>query len=152
MTSNKHKSLFLYLFSLCLLVLPVFASAAGTPREQILALLKLIAARQNQNSANPLVLGPIARSISGPSELRVNENGHWTLTATDRQDSPLTYRMDWGDGSANFTLAPARLLGQHEQLITFNHTYKAAGKYLLKASATNLAQQSGSATFLLEVE
>lgn len=152
---TKKLKIFLLTLVMASVIVPVFASAGTTTREQILNLLKLIAARQSQKpavTAGALVLGPIVSAVAGPDEIKVNENGQWTLTAAEQQDAPMTYRMDWGDGLANFTLAPAHLSGQHEQLVTFNHTYKKAGKYLITASATNLTKQAGSATFLVEVK
>ena len=150
---TKKLKIFLLTLVMASVIVPVLTSAASTPREQILAILQLIVARQSQKpavTASALILGPIVSSITGTETIAVGENGQWTLVATEQQDAPMTYRLDWGDGLANFTLTPSHLSGQHEQLVTFNHTYKTAGKYLIKASATNLTKQTGAATFLIE--
>lgn len=40
---------------------------------------------------------PVITGVSGPTSLKVNETGTWSVTANDPENGYLSYTIDWGD-------------------------------------------------------
>ena len=59
---------------------------------------------------------PVIYGINGPTFLKVNEIGFWTIKASDPENGHLVYSVEWGDGSA-------------AQTATFTHSFSKAGIY-----------------------
>ncbi len=70
------------------------------------------------------------QSVSGPTTLKVNEEGAWTIKATDSNNGQLTYFVDWGE-SVTFPDGRAGMmpLNLFVQTTKFSHRYAAAGTY-----------------------
>ncbi|MCX6737093.1 MAG: PKD domain-containing protein, partial [Candidatus Parcubacteria bacterium] len=78
---------------------------------------------------------PVIDSASGPTQLKVNESGTWTIRAHDPENGYLSYSVKWGDevSGANLqTIAPAA-----KQTTTFTHTYSKAGTYTVEFTVTD---------------
>lgn len=127
---------------------------------RILAVLNLIAHRQ---ATSPLVISnfhlvapgpaPTIDSLTGPTSLKVVENGQWTIEASDPSQSPLIYSVKWGDSAlTESTKTPIYLTDVPKQVIVFNHTYQQAGTYLITASAVDNVGQISKKTVNLEVK
>ncbi len=72
---------------------------------------------------------PVISGVSGPTTLKINETGTWTVKASDPEQGALTYSVVWGDeliyGAS--TLAPKSTT--YTQTATFTHSYSKAGIY-----------------------
>ena len=89
--------------------------------------VQLVAAQSNANE-------PTVRSFNGPTELKVGEEGVWRVTTTTQEESPLTYRIRWGDEKIMTQISDAafslfRKSDDFVQKTTFTHFYKKSGDY-----------------------
>lgn len=73
--------------------------------------------------------GPVLKGVKGPAELKVSEEGTWTIQASGK--GSLAYSVTWGDempaASANSPKAGASM--QFIQTATFSHRYSNPGLY-----------------------
>ncbi|MCC7160298.1 IPT/TIG domain-containing protein [Candidatus Nomurabacteria bacterium] len=85
---------------------------------------------------------PVVHGVSGPQILDVNQEGTWTVTASDVVGGgSLSYTVTWGDevyyyGSVSALQKPA------QQSATFTHSYATAGTYNPTFTVTNKYGQS----------
>lgn len=70
---------------------------------------------------------PVIYGISGPTFLKTNEIGTWTVKASDPEQSLLTFTVFWGDNSGPQPLKP----NTSDQIASFTHSYSQAGTYNL---------------------
>lgn len=81
-----------------------------------------------QNNIPPVITG-----VGGPTRLKVNEVGTWSIKAHDPDGNYLEYFIDWGDNSI---LVPQRDEKRAWRLLdpsaTFTHSYSADGRYMIK--------------------
>jgi len=81
---------------------------------------------------------PIINSISGPTNLSVNQTGTWSIMASDPDNGALTYSINWGDqtsfASSQGSLSPNYTTSQQA---TFTHVYSNAGTYTVQVTVTN---------------
>jgi hypothetical protein len=92
---------------------------------------------------------PSISSFSGPSTLAVNQQGTWSVVASDPNNSQLTYTVTWGDEGlyGSYTLAaPSYLQNIVSQGTTYTHTYSAPGTYTVRISARNNAGYTATST------
>jgi hypothetical protein len=83
---------------------------------------------------------PVISNLSAPTTLRTNETGTWSLTATDPQNSQITYYVSWGDEymlpyPVSGATVPSRDL--YSQRATFTHAYANTGTYTVTFRARN---------------
>ena len=93
---------------------------------------------------------PTIISVNGTTPLVVGEAGSWTIQASDPQNGPLTYSVDWGDSTSLSTSVST------SRSTTLYHTYASVGAYTptftvtdsdgLKAASSILVQVSASIT------
>lgn len=79
---------------------------------------------------------PDVKGITAPTVLTVGQEGTWTVRASEPNDGPLTYAVDWGDSASGARMmAPAAFV----QTSTFTHSYDHAGTYTVQFSIKNEA-------------
>jgi hypothetical protein len=71
---------------------------------------------------------PTISGVSGPQTLNVNQQGTWTVNASDSSSWNLSYSVQWGDGTHNLSNNSATAW-QASQYATLTHTYTVAGTY-----------------------
>ena len=94
---------------------------------------------QPTSTPNPGSSGdPIIESFTGPATLKKGVAGTWEIKASDPQNDPLTYNMDWGDRKGvlgSLLKNVVRLVrGSYVQTSTFTHTYSTIGTYTVTAT------------------
>ena len=72
---------------------------------------------------------PVISGISGPTVLKVDETGTWIVKATDPENGPLTYTVEWGDELAATAVPSQQKISTYTQTATFSHSYSKAGIY-----------------------
>ena len=85
---------------------------------------------------------PVISGISGPTTIRAEASGTWTVNAKDPEGGQLSYQVWWGDEnvySPNYTTASAAR--EFVQATTFTHAYANAGTYTI---AVTVRDSSGS--------
>lgn len=79
---------------------------------------------------------PVISGIQAPTSLRTNEIGTWTVTASDPQNSTLTYYVQWGDeqyyNSGYNLVSPASTGYWNSQQAVFTHAYANPGTYTVR--------------------
>lgn len=94
-------------------------------------------------------LPPVITGVSGPTSLKVNETGSWTITANDPDGGYLSYTVDWGDAaSAQPTSDKSQT---QDQKATFTHSYSKAGTYTIAFTVTDDKGASAKATLSVNV-
>ena len=78
---------------------------------------------------------PTTPSIMGPANGTTNTNYSYTFRSTDNDHGQITYRIDWGDGTAIQTATLPS--GQYFALL---HHWNAPGTYTISASASDSSQ------------
>ena len=69
---------------------------------------------------------PVITSVSGPSSLSTNQQGTWSISASDPDGTQLSYSVLWGDEQVG-----ALYKDQVGSVATFPHTYSQAGAYMI---------------------
>jgi hypothetical protein len=72
---------------------------------------------------------PVISGVSGPTTLKVNETGTWTVKASDPEQGVLTYSVMWGDEALYASAQLAPMSGGYTQTTTFTHSYASARVY-----------------------
>ncbi len=74
---------------------------------------------------------PVISGVSGPQNLNVNQQGTWTVKASSKNNSNLSYSVSWGDEYNYTTEYGYNVIPKvpDQQSATFNHTYSRAGTY-----------------------
>lgn len=74
-------------------------------------------------------------SITGPSQIAVNQQGSWSVNVRNEMNAQLSYSVDWGD--MPIAVTPASASGNSmtakydQQTSSFTHTYTKGGTYTL---------------------
>ncbi len=93
---------------------------------------------------------PVVSSFGGPTKLSVNENGTWTIQASDPESGYLSYAITWGDEfiGPNWGSGSASAKNALDQTATFTHSYAKAGTYTVTVIVSDSAgaQSKTSAT------
>ncbi len=71
---------------------------------------------------------PVISGVSGPTTLKVNETGTWTIKASDPEQGVLIYQVFWGDEAVGASAQLSMPL-TYTQTATFTHSYAWAGVY-----------------------
>ena len=95
---------------------------------------------------------PTISGFSGPTTLRVNEVGTWTVSASDTENQNLSYSVDWGEifagmGAASL-VSPERVF---TQTTTFTHSYAFAGTYTVGVTVRDAAGQTARTTITVRI-
>lgn len=91
---------------------------------------------------------PTISEFSGPTTLSLNQNGTWTIKASDPENQILKYRVTWGDEArAVSPYQSSAALGSVVQTTTFTHAYSVAGTYtVLIAVIDEVGNEAKSST------
>ncbi|MBU2416701.1 hypothetical protein KKA89_01785, partial [Patescibacteria group bacterium] len=88
-------------------------------------------ATDNDEYNPPTNQPPTISGVTGPVTLEVNQQGVWSVTASDPENGTMSYRVVWGDEvyttSGDVSLSPPLIPVQ--QTTTFTHTYNTVGTY-----------------------
>lgn len=82
---------------------------------------------------------PVIKVVTGPSTVALNQTGTWTISASDLQNSQLSYSVTWGDEpvyrgqNSNIAVASPAFI----QNTTFTHEYSTAGTYTIVFTVRN---------------
>ena len=103
---------------------------------------------RNQNYNRP----PVITSFSGPTTLRINQSGTWTIRANDPENGNLTYDIDWGDEPVYRILSDNVASGSSfTQRTTFQHSYSQAGTYTVTITVRDNAGKTTTSTATVRV-
>ncbi len=105
-------------------------------------------------SINPSTNGNVAPDINigtAPTRLEVNQQGTWTVEASDPENGPLSYSVDWGETTTIAGSGGGSPSAAFVQSTTFNHTYRSAGTYKIVFTATDNTGQSNTASVTVQV-
>ncbi len=80
---------------------------------------------------------PVISGISGPTSIKVNETGIWTVKASDPKQGVLTYSVLWGDEITGRGATTAPRSTSYIQTATFTHSYSKSGIYNPTFTVTN---------------
>lgn len=99
-------------------------------------------------SAQAAANAPTIRSFTGPTELKVGEDGVWKVATSDQDGGQLTYRVRWGDERVvskigNGVLSIFRRSDDFVQRTSFTHFYKKSGEYTITITVSD---QTGKTT------
>lgn len=77
-------------------------------------------------------LPPVISGITAPTALTTGQTGTWTVNASDPENGPLTYSVNWGDTAPHFW----SFWGQQPVIVfvqttTFTHSYANPGTYTI---------------------
>jgi len=92
---------------------------------------------------------PVIDSATGPTQLKVNESGTWTIKAHDPENGYLSYSVKWGDEAIYF--APQSSDFASKQTTTFTHTYSKVGTYTVEFTVTDDQKQTAKSTMTIRV-
>ena len=82
---------------------------------------------------------PTISGFSGPTTLRVNETGTWTVRASDPEGRELSYYISWGDEAQYTASGLMTSLPVFTQTTTFTHVYSVPGTYTVMIIARDAA-------------
>lgn len=80
---------------------------------------------------------PTISGFSGPTSLRINETGTWTVQASDPDGEQLSYYVSWGD-ERHYASGISTSLPVFTQTSSFTHTYSTAGTYVVTVVARDV--------------
>lgn len=75
---------------------------------------------------------PVVKSFTGPAELDVDEEGTWTVEASDPENEALSYAITWGDEGMMSRMLSSVFAPKFVQTSTFTHAYAEEGTYDVK--------------------
>lgn len=102
---------------------------------------------------NTINRAPVIESISGPTELSLNQTGTWTINATDADNDTLQYKMIWGDeqNSSIGNITELANSGTFSSAKTFTHFYSLSSTYTLRAIAKDSAGATHEKTHVVRI-
>lgn len=80
---------------------------------------------------------PTISGFSGPTTLRLNETGTWTVRASDPDGGQLSYYVSWGD-EIQYASGISTSLPVFTQSSSFTHAYSTAGTYVVTVVARDV--------------
>ncbi|MFZ2555950.1 MAG: peptidoglycan-binding protein [Minisyncoccia bacterium] len=78
---------------------------------------------------------PSISGFSGPTTLKVDETGTWTVKASDPEGQELSYNISWGDEAQYTASGIMTSLPVFTQTTSFTHVYSNPGTYAVNVSA-----------------
>jgi hypothetical protein len=104
----------------------------------------------NTNNQPPVISGG-----TFPTSLNVNQQGTWTVSASDPQNGSLSYSVDWGDYTCpiGYTCSSnqSAMAKAFVQSSSFTHSYSSAGTYTITFTVRNAAGLSAQTTSTVRV-
>ncbi len=98
---------------------------------------------------------PTISGVSGPQTLNVNQQGTWTVNASDPSNENLTFSVNWGGGNSACLNSDSCVLfkavGMSQQYATITHTYSTAGTYTPTFTVTNASGLTAQASVSVSV-
>lgn len=95
----------------------------------------------------------IISGVSGPTTLKVGEQGTWTVQASDQNNGTLSYSVIWGDETDAIVVASSGASAvAFQQTATFTHSYSQAGTYKPTFTVKNASGQSAEASLSVKVD
>lgn len=92
---------------------------------------------------------PVIHGVSGPTALKLGQQGTWVVKASDPNNGTMSYSVFWGDETSQYSYGiNAPTAASVQQKATFTHAYNTGGIYYPKFTVTNSA---GSAQTSLSV-
>ncbi|MFA6404832.1 MAG: peptidoglycan-binding protein [Candidatus Paceibacterota bacterium] len=89
---------------------------------------------------------PVISGGTFPTTLNVGETGTWRVNASDPENGPISYEIDWGDTGAGSATPP--LL---ESPLVDTHLYSSAGTYTVKFTVTDNGGLSAQTTATVQI-
>lgn len=86
---------------------------------------------------------PVINGTTAPSSLKVGETGTWTVRASDPENGPLSYSVDWGDNGI--------YANNLSQTSTFTHSYNSFGTYTVRFTVTDSAGLTAQTSMTVSV-
>lgn len=105
-------------------------------------------ARFNETKNKP----PVISGFSGPTTLKEDATGTWTVSAKDPEGGTLNYQVWWGDENvyaSNYTTATAAR--EFSQSTTFTHAYANAGTYTVQITVRDSSGAEAKTTSTVKV-
>lgn len=105
-------------------------------------------ARFNETKNKP----PVISAFSGPTTLKEDATGTWTVSAKDPEGGTLNYQLWWGDENvyaSNYTTATAAR--EFTQSATFTHSYTNAGTYTVQITVRDSSGAEAKTTSTVKV-
>lgn len=93
---------------------------------------------------------PTISGFSGPTNLRVNETGTWTVKASDPEGQQLSYYVSWGD-EVQYASGISTSLPVFTQTSAFTHTYSTAGTYVVSVVARDVDGKEAKVSITVKV-
>ncbi|MDP2650308.1 MAG: PKD domain-containing protein [bacterium] len=94
---------------------------------------------------------PVVHSFSGPTTLAINQTGTWSISASDPENSTLTYSINWGDAVFGPYPLGASADYSFRQTTTFQHAYSLAGTYTITMTVRDTSGQTTQTTTTVRV-
>lgn len=94
---------------------------------------------------------PVISGFSGPTALSINQMGSWSVQASDPENGPLSYSINWGDEMYAAPMA-SYAAESFVQTTTFTHAYARAGTYTVTVSVRDSSGQQAQTTSTVRVE
>ncbi|MEM2138022.1 MAG: PKD domain-containing protein [Candidatus Anstonellaceae archaeon] len=94
---------------------------------------------------------PVISGTGGPTNINVNEQGAWSITATDPEGGSLIYNVVWGDENYKAPIYPTVQALSNGQKATFQHTYYQPGTYTIKFTVADTLGATTESTITVNV-
>ena len=93
--------------------------------EQILGTVKINVFSPDLITNNSVISGnsPVIQSFMGPTTLAVNQQGTWTVVASDPDNEQLSYEIYWGDELQSYTPSKNQAVTPGSPNTTYSHSY-----------------------------
>lgn len=72
---------------------------------------------------------PVIKGVTSPTRLAVNTKGTWSVQASDPENGPLSYSINWGDEPIMVNANIPTVSKNFVQTSTFTHSYSYPGTY-----------------------
>lgn len=94
---------------------------------------------------------PTVSGLVGPTTLAVGASGTWIITASDPENGPLSYSVNWGEATPYLNSAAAAPTAAFQQTTSFSHSYATAGVYTVTVLVTDSAGLAAKAMTTVKV-
>ena len=95
---------------------------------------------------------PVITGMGGPTSLKTNEVGTWSVKAYDPDGTYLSYSVDWGDNTLKSSASRSAITQSATQEATFTHSYSQAGTYYPTFTVTDNTGLSAKTSISVNVE
>ncbi|MDP2951617.1 MAG: Ser-Thr-rich GPI-anchored membrane family protein [bacterium] len=95
---------------------------------------------------------PIIYGVGGPTFLKINETGNWTIKASDPEKKVLIYSVAWGDETEKTARQLSPQSTNYVQAAALSHSYSKAGVYNPTFTVADEAGLEAKASISVKVE